>query len=140
MFEEEPVFGFGPGTYKFYYAPYQHSSQLTIISTNFGDLGNAHSEYFGPLAEMGVLGLLTLLIVVGVAVYKFIIIYYQLESREMRLILMSVFLGMITYLVHGVLNNYLDLDKANIPFWGFLGILVAIELYHKKKTDQEISY
>src|SRR5690606_24947111 len=42
MFEERPVLGFGPGTYKFFYAPYQHSSQLTIISTNFGDLGNAH--------------------------------------------------------------------------------------------------
>jgi putative inorganic carbon (HCO3(-)) transporter len=140
MFEEQPVFGFGPGTYKFYYAPFQHSSQLTVISTNFGNLGNAHSEYFGPLAEMGVLGLLTLLIVIGVAIYKFIIVYYQIQNFEMRLILMSVFLGWITYLVHGVLNNYLDLDKANVPFWGFLGILVAIELYHKDKTDEEISY
>jgi putative inorganic carbon (HCO3(-)) transporter len=78
--------------------------------------------------------------VIGVAIYKFIIVYYQIQNFEMRLILMSVFLGWITYLVHGVLNNYLDLDKANVPFWGFLGILVAIELYHKDKTDEEISY
>lgn len=140
MFDEEPVFGFGPGTYKFYYAPYQHSSQLTIISTNFGDLGNAHSEYFGPLAEMGVLGLLTLLLVIGISVYKFIVVFYKLKSREMKIVLMSIFLGFVTYLVHGVLNNYLDLDKANVPFWGFLGALVAIEVYHQEKSDEQISY
>jgi len=140
MFQERPVFGFGPGTYKFYYAAYQHSSQLTIISTNFGDLGNAHSEYFGPLAEMGVLGLITLLIVIGVAICKFIILYYNTRSREMRIIIMGTFLGFVTYIVHGVLNNYLDLDKANIPFWGFLAILVAIEVYHKDKSEEEAAY
>jgi putative inorganic carbon (HCO3(-)) transporter len=140
MFEERPFFGFGPGTYKFYYAPYQHSSQLTIISTNFGDLGNAHSEYFGPLAEMGVLGLLTLLTVIGLALYKFIVVYYATQSREMKLVLMGTLLGFVTYVVHGVLNNYLDLDKANIPFWGFIAILVAIEVYHKDQSDESAAY
>jgi len=140
MFEERPVFGFGPGTYKFYYAPYQHSSQLTIISTNFGNLGNAHSEYFGPLAEMGVLGLVTLLLVIVISIYKFIVVYYDTRSREMRLILMGAFLGFVTYIVHGVLNNYLDLDKANVPFWGFIAILVAIEVYHKDKSDEATAY
>ncbi|MEQ9186962.1 MAG: O-antigen ligase family protein [Cryomorphaceae bacterium] len=140
MFEERPVFGFGPGTYKFYYAPYQHSSQLTIISTNFGNLGNAHSEYFGPLAEMGVLGLVTLLLVIGIAIYKFVVVYYDTRSREMQIVLMGSFLGFVTYIVHGVLNNYLDLDKANIPFWGFLAILVAVEVYHKDKSDEATAY
>jgi O-antigen ligase len=140
MFEERPFLGFGPGTYKFYYAPYQHSSQLTIISTNFGDLGNAHSEYFGPLAEMGVLGLLTFLLIIGVAIYKFIVVYYDTKSREMKLVVMGIFLGFITYVVHGTLNNYLDLDKANVPFWGFMALLVAIELYHKDKSEEATAY
>lgn len=140
MFEERPMFGFGPGTYKFYYAPYQHSSQLTIISTNFGNLGNAHSEYFGPLAEMGVLGLLTFLAIVIIGIYRFLILYQKLENRELKVILMGVFLGWVTYLVHGILNNYLDLDKANVPFWGFLAILVAIEVYHKDKSEEATAY
>jgi len=29
----------------------------TIISTNFGNNGNAHSEYLGPLSEQGIIGL-----------------------------------------------------------------------------------
>jgi len=140
MFEEKPLMGFGPGTYKFRYASYQHSSQLTIISTNFGDLGNAHSEYFGPLAEMGIFGLLTFLGVIIAAIFKFVTLYLKLVNRELKLILMGVFLGWSSYLIHGVLNNYLDLDKANVPFWGFLAILVAIELYHKDKSDESTAY
>lgn len=140
MFEEQPVFGFGPGTYKFFYAPYQHSSQLTIISTNFGDLGNAHSEYFGPLAEMGVLGLLTFLAIHIIALYKFIVVYLRLINRELKVILMGVFLGYVTYMIHGIMNNYLDLDKANVPFWGFMAILVAIEVYHTNKSDEATAY
>ncbi|MEX2597568.1 MAG: O-antigen ligase family protein [Salibacteraceae bacterium] len=140
MFQERPVFGFGPGTYKFHYAPYQHSSQLTIISTNFGDLGNAHSEYFGPLAEMGILGMISFLLIIGIAIYKFIVVYYDTKSREMKLVIMGIFLGFTTYIVHGILNNYLDLDKANVPFWGFLALLVAIEIYHKDKSDEAAAY
>ena len=58
MFQERPIQGWGPGTYAFCYAPFQDSKDLTIISTNFGDGGNAHSEYLGPLAEQGLFGML----------------------------------------------------------------------------------
>ena len=56
MFRERPLFGWGPGTYMFKYAPFQRSAEKTSISTDFGDLGNAHSEYIGPLAESGIFG------------------------------------------------------------------------------------
>src|SRR5687767_8132862 len=69
MFEERPFFGWGPGTYSFRYALFQLSAHKTIISTNAGDKGNAHSEYIGPLAESGVLGLLTFLGIVGAVIY-----------------------------------------------------------------------
>jgi O-antigen ligase len=51
LFKERPVVGWGPGTYQFVYAPFQRSKDRTIISTNQGDGGNAHSEYLGPLCE-----------------------------------------------------------------------------------------
>ena len=31
-----------------------------------------------------------------------------------------------------VLNNYLDTDKASIPFWGMIALIVAIDIYHSK--------
>lgn len=130
MFEERPVFGFGPGTYQFQYARFQFESEKTIISTNMGDGGNAHSEYLGPLAESGLFGFLSFALLVGVVIYKGVRVYYRIEDPEMKIILMGVLLGLITYVTHGVLNNYLDTDKASVPFWGFMAMIVAIELYH----------
>ena len=42
--------------------------------------------------------------------------------------------------IHGVLNNYLDTDKASVPFWGFIAILVALDLYHRKPSAQNIEH
>ena len=45
MFKERPLIGWGPGTYMFQYAPFQMSGDKTIISTNFAEGGNAHSDF-----------------------------------------------------------------------------------------------
>lgn len=50
---------------------------------------------------------------------------------------MGSFLGLFTYFVHGVLNNYLDTDKASAPFWGFIAVLVAVDLYHSRQLSVE---
>ncbi len=136
MFEERPVFGWGPGTYKFQYAPFQSSQELTIISTNFGDLGNAHSEYLGPLAEMGVLGLLTFLAIIILFYVKSIQLYYKLQNKELKVLVMSSIAGFTTYVTHGILNNFLDTDKASLPFWGFMAVIVAIDVYYKNKPAE----
>ena len=64
MFRRKPVFGWGPGTYAFQYAPFQSSEDLTIISTNAGDMGNAHSEFIGPLAERGLFGTISFILII----------------------------------------------------------------------------
>ncbi|MFT6138422.1 MAG: O-antigen ligase [Salibacteraceae bacterium] len=138
MFAERPIFGHGPGTYSFLYAPYQHSSLLTIISTNFGDGGNAHSEYFGPLAETGVLGLVTFLLLIFMFYYTAIPLYYKLEEQSMKLLNLAAILGITTYLIHGFLNNFLDTDKASVPFWGCFAIVVALDLYARKTAEDSL--
>ena len=129
MFKERPILGFGPGTYAFEYARFQRPENLTIISTNFGDLGNAHSEYLGPMAEMGIIGLLSILFIVTAIFYKGVTLYYKWpeEDKEMRTLIMTMILALVTYFVHGTLNNYLDTDKASIPIWGFCAAFIALE-------------
>jgi O-antigen ligase len=142
MFRERPVFGWGPGTYMFNYAPFQFSYEKTIISTNNADGGNAHSEYIGPLAEEGVLGLLTFVWIIAVTIYTAVILFPKVKDKEVRMVLQCTMLGLITYYIHGSLNNFLDTDKASVPFWGFTAIILAIALYHeeweKKKTEPQI--
>lgn len=130
---ERPVLGFGPGTYSMEYAPYQNPENYTIISTNFGTMGNAHSEYLGPMAEMGFPGLLITLILVGLIFYRGIKLYIAYPDGEYKVLLLGLILALVTYFVHGFLNNYLDIDKAAVPIWGAVAAFIALELQLKNK-------
>jgi len=132
MFEEKPFLGFGPGTYQFLYAPYQKSSLKTIISTNFGDKGNAHSEYLGRL-----LGSLIVIVLVFAVMFLGYRLVYTVKDKSIKILTITILMGLSTYFVHGFLNNFLDTDKASVPFWGFLAMLVCIDVYFKDYTFTE---
>jgi len=132
LFKERPIFGWGPGTYQFVYAPFQRSKEKTIISTNYGDMGNAHSEYIGPLSEEGVLGMLTFLAIVILTAITGMRVYKRARDKEVKWLSLLIMLGLITYYIHGLMNNFLDTDKASVPFWAFTAMLVALDIYHTK--------
>jgi len=139
MFQERPFFGWGPGTYMFQYAPFQKRKDLTIISTNSGTGGNAHSEYLGPLAESGVLGLVYFLLIIAAVLYTGVKIYYQLADKEMKMLVMAAIVGIVSYASHGFLNNFLDTDKLSYPFWGLVAVIVAADLFHRKTISEKES-
>ena len=133
MFKQKPLLGWGPGTYMFLYAPFQHSTEKTIISTNFGDLGNAHSEYIGPLAESGVLGTISFLLIVITTISTGIRVWHKLKGTWTGSLALGAFIGLTTYFIHGMMNNFLDTDKASAPFWGFIAVLVVLDIYGKER-------
>ncbi|MFM7006863.1 MAG: O-antigen ligase family protein [Flavobacteriales bacterium] len=129
MFKERPIMGYGPGTYAFEYAPFQRPENLTIISTNFGDMGNAHSEYLGALAETGLIGMLSFIGIVAALFYTGINLYHRLpkENKEDRIIVLSTIMALSTYFIHAFLNNYLDTDKAAVPIWAICAMWLVYE-------------
>ena len=135
MFREKPIFGFGPGTYVFQYAPFQFSYDRTIISTDFGDLGNAHSEYLGPLSESGFFGMISFMLIVFMAFRTGYKVYHNAKSKQIQNLALFIILGLATYFIHGFLNNFLDTDKASIPVWGFIAILVALDIYNERVLE-----
>jgi len=137
MFQEKPFLGFGPGTYQFLYAPFQKSSMKTVISTNFGDKGNAHSEYLGPLSEQGFMGIILVSILVLAVMFLGYRLVYTVKDKSLKILTIAILMGISTYFVHGFLNNFLDTDKASVPFWGFLAMLVCIDVYHKNHIEEE---
>lgn len=130
MFKERPFFGWGPNTYQFEYAPYQLKKMRTIISTNEGDWGNAHSEYLTPLVEQGIVGLVIMLIVVVTILVSGFNAYYRAKDKEVKLVSLGITLGFVTYFFHGLMNNFLDTDKLAIPFFAMAAALTAINKYH----------
>jgi O-antigen ligase len=95
-----------------------------------GDQGNAHSEYLGPLAEMGLIGMFIILGLFSVIIYTGLRVYSKANNKEVKFLSLMATLGLITYMSHGFLNNFLDTDKLSVPFWGFVAIIVALDVYH----------
>lgn len=139
MWKERPIFGFGPGTYQFEYGRFQRSYEKTEISTDFGIRGTAHSEYFGPLSESGILGMLSFLFVIITTIITGIRVHLKAKSRSISILSLGILIGLVTYYIHGVLNNFLDTDKASALFWGFTAMLVAMDIFHKDTEEEEIS-
>jgi len=141
MFEEKPLLGWGPGTYMFQYAPYQASYLKTRESSNLGLKGNAHSEYLGLLSEAGLPGALAFIILIALLLYKGFALALKLKPKSAdRNIVIGVLLGLITYIVHGIMNNFLDIDKVAVLFWGYAAYILAAEYNYSKSNPRiEIS-
>lgn len=140
MFKQRPIVGWGPGTYMFQYAPFQSPELKTVISTNAGTNGNSHSEYLGPLSEQGLLGCLSFIAVMLSVYFTGFRLCYTLTDRKLKILVYSVLLGLTTYFVHGFLNNFLDTDKASVPFWGFIAIILSVDLFHNSYREKIISH
>lgn len=138
MFEEKPVLGFGPGAFSFCYAPYQQFKYKTVISTNFGDGGNAHSEYLNPLAEAGLIGLLSILLIIYFVLNTGFRLYYSARKIKIQIFSIAITLGIVTYFVHGIMNNYFESDKIGAVLWAFFGMLTAMDLYHDKQKKNKL--
>ena len=132
MFEEKPLLGWGPGTYQFQYAPFQKPHQMTVISTNMHTLGGVHSEYFGPLVESGFPGFIIFFLMILFLLNSGMRAYHRGREGKDKLVVLIALLGLITYLSHGVLNNYLDQDKTATLFWMMSSIVVAYDLRSQK--------
>jgi O-antigen ligase len=136
MIEERPWVGWGPGTYQFMYASFQKPQYRTIITTSFGDGGNAHSEFIGPTAETGFIGLGTVLAVMIASFYTGITTYIRSRQREIKIISLAATLALISYYVHGIMNNFLDTDKLSLPFWACVAVIMMVDL---KRREEPIS-
>jgi putative inorganic carbon (hco3(-)) transporter len=121
MFKKKPLTGYGPGTYQYTYIPYQNPAfynRLTVtnpwrIPENSG--GTAHSEYLLALSEMGILGLLGWLLLLG---RWFFMAFSKKNKGNQRNLMLIAFAALSTYIFHALFNNFLNIDKFAFLFWG----------------------
>jgi len=137
LFKERPIIGWGPGTYIFVYGDFQIANDRTVISTNRGSGGNAHSEYLELLSESGILSLVLYLTILITVFYKGIRYYQRSNSWEMRMLVMASLLGISTYIMHSTLNDFLDMDEIAAPFWAFAAVVVAADISLKQSKRDE---
>jgi hypothetical protein len=74
-----------------------------------------------------VLAVVLTFVILGLRVYK------HATERRIKIMSLSILLSLISYFVHGIMNNFLDSDKASVPVWGLIAALVALDLYVREK-------
>ena len=129
MYRKKPITGYGPGTYEANYAPHQRVVYRTPISTNHGDVGNAHNEVLLALSETGLIGgILTAVFLILPIVYG-IRGYFRAPGRNVSILYLGSAAGLLIYLVHSLVNNFLDQDKMLLIYLGMVAIIAALDLY-----------
>ena len=82
--------------------------------------------------KAGVFGMLSILLVIGTTIYTGIRVYFT-PNAEHQDVFTGGLIGLISYYLHGVLNNFLDTDKISALFWGYTAMLVAMDIYHRDR-------
>lgn len=146
MAAEKPIFGFGTGTFQFQYLQFQRAEEMTRISvvepirqrdsSNFGRGGGAHSEFFQSLAEAGCLGLLFWSLLLGWAVFSAGRGYFF----EKNWLFGCIFFSLLTFGLHGVVNNFLHDGRLAALFWGQLAVLARWDYFFpsSKKSSYKV--
>jgi putative inorganic carbon (hco3(-)) transporter len=124
MFRAAPLTGVGFGAYSDAYLAYRKVPLGTEQSRN--RMG-VHSEYLRILAETGLVGAIT----TALALFVVARIAWRAirNAREPYLRGLSIGLagGLVTYAIHGIVNNYMAYDKLAIPVWMAVGALAATD-------------
>ena len=131
MAKDRPWTGFGPGTFQFQYLPYQRTAEMTRISVtepisrrwpgNYGRGGGAHSEYFQALAEKGRPGLICWILLMAGSMLLGIRRY----RRDGQLYWLAITLSLLSFFLHGLVNNFLHDARVAALVWGQLAVLVS---------------
>ncbi len=137
MWERDPWTGFGPGTYAMEYDKLQKHKYLTPISTHRGDNGTAHNEFLLSLAEQGIPGMVIVVLLMGLPIYFGIRGLNKSKDPTNRMLYLGVTFGLVAYMIHSFVNNFLDQDKVAMSFYGFMAIIVALDTYALPKEQNK---
>lgn len=120
MFQDRPLTGVGPSAYERAYDDYRS------VEFDAGIRG-AHSELLRVAAEQGLPGLLILGFLV-VAFYRTgLRLMRSAPDPRVRRIAGGLCAGMLTYSVHGLVNEYWRDAKIALLMWIFAGMLAALD-------------
>jgi len=112
-----PLLGIGPDNFR-------HLSGQFLGRDHTDERMHANSLYFETLADLGMVGFLALLAMVaafGGAARR------AVAAPASRVLALGVAAGLATYLVHGLLDYFLEFTPTYALFWLLAGMMVAMD-------------
>jgi len=126
MFKESPVVGVGLGNYKLNFLAYKAEFLATPRGENYdfyiSRAAQAHNDYAQALAELGILGGLTVLGFMAVLVVSLWLRIRRMKDEDKRLELILLACGVIPVFVHALVSFPAHLPASSLVFIAVIGI------------------
>ncbi len=131
MWQDRPVFGFGPSTFYSNYKSYTVSSFMTYVSDN-PEQSTVHNYFLLVLDEEGVPGLLIFFTLSFVLFQQGQRIYHQTKDKDEKSWIMAVLLCLIAIYITTFLSDLIETIKAGTLFFMCMAFLVNQDIRNKK--------
>jgi O-antigen ligase len=126
MIKEKPVFGFGAGTYRVRFTEYEARLLKTKEFTGYTHIitKDAHNDYLQIGSELGLAGLLLLLLFTGSVIFG-AVRNLSKEENDKIIIHIGLLCALIAFSVHMFFNFPLKIAPSAVLFFLFLGLLAS---------------
>jgi len=136
MSKDEPVTGFGPNSFYWYYKPYAISSFKTYVSRN-PERSTTHNYFLYMLVEQGWPAMILYAILVMVVFAQAQKTYYRFKDRFYK----QVTMGVVMMFAAGFINNFfselLETHKVGSLFYLSIALLVILDMKSRKMQEEE---
>ncbi|MFC2081848.1 Wzy polymerase domain-containing protein [Candidatus Bipolaricaulota bacterium] len=129
MFKAHPLTGVGLGNYKLNFVPYK----ATFLATSRGEAYNfylaraaqAHNDYVQMLAEVGILGALSVVGLIVVLVASVWLRMWRNPDEGDRLDLLLLACGIVAFLIHALVSFPLHLPASSLVLIVVVGLMLS---------------
>ncbi|AFK06262.1 O-antigen ligase family protein [Mesotoga prima] len=133
-------FGSGIGTFQLYHLLYspdvlQHSPYFMPVWNNFK---RTHNDYVQGLGEMGLIGFLFIVLLVGLLVFRYLKNLLKIDNRRDLLLYGSLGAGIFSLAVHSFFEFPLHM-QPNLMLAIFLGSVVVGKYFNPDLKNKKIS-
>jgi len=138
MIKKEPWFGFGPGTFYFFYKSYTVSSFKTYVSYN-PEKSGIHCYYLMTQVEQGIFGLIILLSLISFALMRLQYLYHTVEDKALKKVVGAILVSFVIILCLLVMNDMIETIKVGPFYFIILALITNIDLMVRSEKESSVT-
>jgi hypothetical protein len=94
------------------------------------------SWYVKALLELGVVGLVVVVALVGTMVVRGLRAHHELRDPRLRAVSAAILAYLIWNAIYGIKGQYIDLDPTNVYFWLLAGIAAKLATIERTEISR----
>lgn len=135
MSTDEPLKGYGPNSFYYYYKPYTVTSFVTYVSRN-PEKSTTHNYFLLMLVEQGIPAMLLYGLLIALFFAKAQKVYHRFTDKFYRNCTMALAMVFAACFVNNFFSELIETHKIGALFYLCISLLIVLD--HKSKTEQAI--